>query len=81
MKLDRFLNVIYYEMTTRLEYDQKNPLKNRRELDTSLQVGTWKLPGGAYRQRRVVPNAPHWWRGDEDASQTFLHAMGVVSLK
>lgn len=81
MSLNRFLNVIYYEMTQRLEHDPKNPLRYRRDLDTSLQVGTWKLPGGAYRQRQVAPHAPHWWRGDEDASQTFLHAMGVVSLK
>lgn len=80
MPFDRFLNLIYYEMTTRLKVDDKNPDRYRRELDNTLNVGAWNLPGGAYRQRQVVPNAPHWWRGDEDASQTFLHAMGVVSL-
>lgn len=68
-------------MTQRLEYDQKNPRRPRRELDQQLQVGAWQLPGGAYRQRRDVASTPAWWRGDEDASQTFLHAMGVVSLK
>lgn len=67
-------------MTLRLEVDQKNPLRPRRELDNQLKVKDWKLPGGAYRQRERASNAPHWWRGDEDASQTFLHAMGVVSL-
>lgn len=81
MKFDRFLNVMYYEMTRRLKYDEKNPERYRRDLDTSLQVGAWQLPGGAYRQRQVTSGAPSWWRGDEDASQTFLHAMGVVSLK
>jgi hypothetical protein len=78
---DRFLNVMYYEMLRRLEVDQKNPRRPRRELDNQLQVGAWRLPGSAYRQRRETVNAPAWWRGDEDASQTFLHAMGVVSLK
>lgn len=68
-------------MTQRLEYDQKNPRRPRRELDQQLQVGSWLLPGGAYRQRRATTDTPAWWRGDEDASQTFLHAMGVVSLQ
>jgi hypothetical protein len=80
MSFGRFLNVMYYEMTRRLEYDEKNPRRPRRELDQQLQVKNWRLPGGAYRQRRETSNAPAWWRGDEDASQTFLHAMGVVSL-
>jgi hypothetical protein len=73
--------VIYYEMTRRLEHDQKNPRQPRQRLDQQLQVNDWQLPGGAYRQRRTVPNTPAWWRGDEDASQTFLHAMGLVSLR
>lgn len=78
MRFDRFLNVMYYEMTRRLKHDEKNPERYRRELDTNLQVQAWQLPGGAYRQRQVAANAPTWWRGDEDASQSFLHAMGVV---
>lgn len=68
-------------MTTRLEYDQKNPLRTRRELDRHLEVRDWRLPGGAYRRRIESSTTPLWWRGDEDASQTFLHAMGVVSLQ
>lgn len=72
---------MYYEMTRRTEVDQRNPGRPRRLLDQQLRVSEWRVPGGAYRQRRTVPNAPSWWRGDEDASQTFLHAMGVVSLK
>lgn len=78
MSFDRFLNVMYYEMTRRLKYDEKNPERHRRELDNQLQVSAWELPGGAYRQRSIAPSAPAWWRGDEDASQSFLHAMGVV---
>lgn len=81
MPYNRFLNVIYYEMTRRLETDQKNPNRSRRELDQKLRVNTWRLPGGAYRRRQIVPNAPVWWKGDEDASQTFLHAMGVVNAQ
>jgi hypothetical protein len=72
--------VIYYELTRRLEHDEKMPDRPRRRLNQQLDVGAWRVPGGAYRQRRDVPRAPSWWRGDEDASQTFLHAMGVVSL-
>jgi len=72
---------VYYEMTRRLEHDQKNPQRPRRELDNQLKVGSWQLPGGAYRRRQRVDSVPSWWRGDEDASQTFLHAMGVVSLQ
>lgn len=72
---------MYYEMTRRLELDQKNPARPRRTLDQQLEVARWRLPGGAYRQRSDVSNAPAWWRGDEDASQSFLHAMGVVSLR
>jgi hypothetical protein len=68
-------------MIKRLAYDKDRPTRPRANLDQQLEVGTWKMPGGAYRQRQAVPNSPGWWRGDEDASQTFLHAMGVVSLK
>lgn len=68
-------------MIKRLAFDKERPTRPRTQLDQQLEVGSWKMPGGAYRQRQVVPSAPGWWRGDEDASQTFLHAMGVVSLK
>jgi len=72
--------VVYYEMTRRLESDERNPRRPRTQLDQQLEVGTWRLPGGAYRRRQDTSHVPTWWRGDEDASQTFLHAMGVVSL-
>lgn len=81
LPFERFLNVIYFEMLRRLENDPKNPSRPRRQLDQQLKVSSWRTPGGAYRQRQRVPDAPAWWRGDEDASQTFLHAMGVVSLQ
>jgi hypothetical protein len=68
-------------MVQRLEPDKQNPNRPRRELDQKLQVNTWRLPGGAYRHRKVAPNTPIWWKGDEDASQTFLHAMGVVNVQ
>ena len=71
--------MVYYEMTRRLEHDQKNPQRPRQRLDQTLEVGRWHVPGGVYRQRQRTSNStPAWWSGDEDASQTFLHAMGVV---
>lgn len=68
-------------MISRLEHDRERPGRPRDALDRQLDVNRWQLPGGAYRLRQQAPTAPAWWRGDEDASQTFLHAMGVVSLK
>lgn len=28
----------------------------------------------------VDPDAPSWWRGDEEATDSFLRGMGVQSL-
>jgi len=72
--------VIYYELTRRLEHDEKFPDRPRRRLNQQLDVASWYVPGGVFRRRRDESVAPSWWRGDEDASQTFLHAMGVVNL-
>ena len=81
MRFDRFLNVVYYAMLERLARDEKQPERPRILLDQQLKTREWRTVGRRRpRARRDVPsNAPAWWRGDEDASQTFLHAMGIVT--
>jgi hypothetical protein len=52
--------------------------RERAELDGALGVAGW--PGPAHRWRPSAPRepgAPSWWHGDEEASQSFLAAMGV----
>lgn len=66
-------------MIRRLPYDEKNPGRPRRELDQTLEVQTWRVPGAAGAPRAGRSSAPTWWRGDEEASQSFLQAMGVIS--
>jgi len=65
----------------RLPYDHENPARYRQELDRALAVTTWPVPGTARasRRRREEPRAPAWWEGDEEASQTFLRSMGVLT--
>jgi hypothetical protein len=50
-----------------------------KAFDNSLGVSGWATPG---RPMSVVerrdPEAPLWWTGDEDASQSFLHSQGVM---
>lgn len=76
LPLDRFLNLVYWYMIQRLPPtdERRDP---RGELDGVLGVTGWETP---YRRSvRYVrePGVPSWWHGDEDASQTFLTAMGV----
>jgi hypothetical protein len=68
-------------MIDRLPYDHDDPAKHRREFDNVMGVRDWSVPGTTRRvPRRDVPaNAPAWWSGDEDASQSFLRSMGVLS--
>lgn len=59
--------------------DGQSPDDARRRFDVQLGVdASWAVPGR--RMRAPQPReagAPWWWRGAEDASQSFLHAMGV----
>lgn len=69
-------------MLDRLDYDPEDrdgPTKARRDLDAALEVNTWSVPGVRRRTPTNPTRTPTWWRGDEDASQTFLHAMGVMT--
>lgn len=52
----------------------------RRRIDHALGVQYWRVSRSS-PEREPEPDAtptPYWWTGDEDASQTFLHEMGVV---
>lgn len=51
----------------------------RARFDADLGVSAWARPGRARREVQVVENnAPYWWHGAEDASQSFLASMGVT---
>lgn len=51
-------------------------------MDDVLQVNAWWAPWETSPREALVDGAerraPHWWRGDEDAAQSFLGAMGVT---
>ena len=51
----------------------------RAKFDADLGVSAWARPGHERRDMQPVTNsAPWWWTGAEDASQSFLAAMGVT---
>lgn len=50
----------------------------RRTIDLTLGVASWPTPTGPRRRPVDVPrDAPAWWLGDEEASQSFMREMGV----
>lgn len=83
LPFDRFLNILYYELTQRLDYDpgkEGDAERARKELDAKLKVKRWRIDPGAPDPLEGVqedPGAPWWWDGDEEASQSFLAAQGV----
>lgn len=51
----------------------------RRQFDALLGTSGWPTPGRAPREVEPRdPAAPWWWQGDEEASGSFLAAMGVT---
>lgn len=66
-------------MVKRLDVDTKNPERPRRELDQRLDVRSWRTFGRVGTRVDRHDNAPPWWHGDEDASQSFLAAMGILT--
>jgi hypothetical protein len=61
-------------------HDGQTEEQARARFDADLGISAWALPG---RERRTPepqqnPGAPWWWTGAEDASQSFLAAMGVT---
>ncbi len=79
LPLNRFLNVLYRASLDRLRYDEKNPDKPRQDFERIMQVAEWQLPGGEYVPAQREEGAPSWWYGDEDASQSFLQSVGVIT--
>lgn len=51
-----------------------------RQFDAELLVSSWRVfpsQGEAEPDDRD-PNAPYWWTSDQDASSSFLAAVGQV---
>lgn len=69
--------MIYVAALNRLPYDEEESRDYRAELVDALDVASWSSPLSA-GVVRTVTEGPAWWHGDEDASQSFLGAMGVV---
>lgn len=58
--------------------ENEKPDTARRRIDGQLDVRTWIVPGAEHKEPEPRdPKAPWWWDGTEDASQSFLTAMGV----
>lgn len=67
-------------MVQRLPYadEEEQPDPRGELLDGPLEVDTWEIPGRrSRRELGISDDAPSWWRGDEDASQSFFKAMGI----
>lgn len=74
-------------MLEQLDYQQegvpesmrRTPLEIRQGFDNDLMVRTWRVPGSVEAPVDTRPEgAPAWWESDEEASQSFLVAQGVV---
>ena len=52
----------------------------RTRFDADLGVSAWALPGRERREPEPVqdPGAPWWWTSAEEASQSWLTAMGLT---
>jgi hypothetical protein len=63
-------------LTTR---ENEKPENARKRFDGRLGVRNWTTPGTQHTAPKPRdPKAPWWWDGAEDASQSFLTAMGVT---
>lgn len=57
--------------------------ETERRVEALLHVNRWPRPGAEMQpadhtaQPEAQDDAPWWWDGDEDASQSFLTSMGV----
>jgi hypothetical protein len=70
-------------MLQRLDYDQedKKPEQVRKEFDGEMQIKRWKITDAVEEPEAEVSEiekkAPYWWDGEEEASNSFLTAMGI----
>ena len=76
---DRFLNFIYAEMLQRVNVREGQTAEQaRKRFDGQLGVRAWATPGTEARELEPRdPKAPWWWDNAEEASSSFLAAMGV----
>lgn len=61
--------------------EDEDPEVVRRRFDTELGVKRWlRTPEETdkYADAVIDEGAPWWWEGDEEASDSFLEAMGVT---
>lgn len=60
--------------------DNETPDRARQRFDGQLGVRNWATPGAELKAPDPArdPKAPWWWESAEDASQSFLAAMGVT---
>lgn len=56
--------------------DKEHPDPRAEFLDDPLGVEEWQRPGQV-QVGEVIPGAPSWWHGDEEASQSMLRQMGI----
>lgn len=49
----------------------------RSELDQSLRVDEWWVPGRKRYDDTTEPGAPIWWKGEEEATESFLRSMNI----
>lgn len=77
------LNVAYSYIVDQLptQDEEGNKRDYRGEFDDLLKIHTWPVPrtqhGTKRYQEKATSTAPSWWQGDEEASQSFMMAMGV----
>lgn len=67
-------------MLQRLDFPEgTTPEEARARLDSELGVRGWGIPGATtvVEVPAVDPRAPLWWQGEEEASSSFLAAMGI----
>jgi hypothetical protein len=50
----------------------------REQLDSDLGVRQWGTVTAPAATPVIESDAPAWWHGDEEASESFLAAMGVT---
>lgn len=56
----------------------ESPDAARKKFDRDLQVGEWGTPWNASPGPDPLKDTPWWWNGDDEASSSFLGAMGVT---
>lgn len=55
----------------------ESPEAARGKFDKMLDVGEWATPWNLDPGPDPLKGAPWWWKGDDEASSSFLDAMGV----